>query len=61
MSSAVTGRRGQAGRLPCLPPYIKTPAAMEQFIDEYVVEANKEVERFNRELELQGQPDLFDP
>ncbi|KAG5848195.1 hypothetical protein ANANG_G00095880 [Anguilla anguilla] len=34
---------------------------MEQFIDEYVEEANKEVERFNRELELQGQPDLFDP
>ncbi|KAJ8281465.1 hypothetical protein GJAV_G00068000 [Gymnothorax javanicus] len=34
---------------------------MEQFIDEYVEEANKEIERFNRELELQGQPDLFDP
>ncbi|XP_061101320.1 uncharacterized protein C20orf194 homolog isoform X1 [Conger conger] len=34
---------------------------MEQFIDEYVEEANKEIERFNRELEQQGQPDLFDP
>ncbi|KAI1887390.1 hypothetical protein AGOR_G00189810 [Albula goreensis] len=34
---------------------------MEQFIDEYVEEANKEIERFNRELELQGQADLFDP
>ncbi|KAJ8336232.1 hypothetical protein SKAU_G00395750, partial [Synaphobranchus kaupii] len=34
---------------------------MEQFIDEYVEEANKEIERFNHELELQGQPDLFDP
>ncbi|XP_041928333.1 uncharacterized protein C20orf194 homolog isoform X3 [Alosa sapidissima] len=35
--------------------------SMEQFIDEYVQEANKEVERFNRELELQDQRDLFDP
>ncbi|KAJ8389510.1 hypothetical protein AAFF_G00119000 [Aldrovandia affinis] len=34
---------------------------MEQFIDEYVEEANKEIERFNRELELQGHADLFDP
>ncbi|KAG9343991.1 hypothetical protein JZ751_012467, partial [Albula glossodonta] len=31
---------------------------MEQFIDEYVEEVNKEIERFNRELELQGQADL---
>lgn len=34
---------------------------MDQFINEYIAEANKEIERFNRELELQGQPDLFDP
>ncbi|KAM8915794.1 dynein axonemal assembly factor 9 isoform 1-T1 [Spinachia spinachia] len=34
---------------------------MEEFIQEYLAEANKEVELFNRQLELQGQPDLFDP
>ncbi|KAL3049502.1 hypothetical protein OYC64_008870 [Pagothenia borchgrevinki] len=34
---------------------------MGEFIQEYITEANKEVEQFNRELELQGQPDLFDP
>uniref|UniRef100_A0A7N8XR81 Dynein axonemal assembly factor 9 n=1 Tax=Mastacembelus armatus TaxID=205130 RepID=A0A7N8XR81_9TELE len=34
---------------------------MEEFIEEYIVEANKEIELFNRQLELQGQPDLFDP
>ncbi|TNM96082.1 hypothetical protein fugu_017165, partial [Takifugu bimaculatus] len=27
----------------------------------YVAEANREVELFNRQLELRGQPDLFDP
>uniref|UniRef100_A0A7N6BNY8 Uncharacterized protein n=1 Tax=Anabas testudineus TaxID=64144 RepID=A0A7N6BNY8_ANATE len=34
---------------------------MEKFIEEYIAEANKEIELFNRQLELQGQPDLFDP
>ncbi|XP_040916742.1 uncharacterized protein C20orf194 homolog [Toxotes jaculatrix] len=34
---------------------------MEEFIKEYIAEANKEIELFNRHLELQGQPDLFDP
>ncbi|KAI3367399.1 hypothetical protein L3Q82_026260, partial [Scortum barcoo] len=34
---------------------------MEEFIKEYITEANKEIELFNRQLELQGQPDLFDP
>ncbi|TNN52005.1 hypothetical protein EYF80_037811 [Liparis tanakae] len=34
---------------------------MEDFIKEYLAEANTEVELFNRQLELQGQPDLFDP
>lgn len=34
---------------------------MEAFIAEYLAEANKGVELFNRQLELQGQPDLFDP
>ncbi|XP_066574446.1 dynein axonemal assembly factor 9 [Amia ocellicauda] len=34
---------------------------MEQFIDEYVNEANTEVERFNQELEQQRHTDLFDP
>ncbi|XP_070835102.1 dynein axonemal assembly factor 9 isoform X1 [Chaetodon trifascialis] len=34
---------------------------MEEFIKEYISEANKEIELFNRQLELQGQPDLFDP
>ncbi|CAG01268.1 unnamed protein product, partial [Tetraodon nigroviridis] len=33
---------------------------MEDFIGEYVAEANREVELFNRQLELQEQPDLFD-
>lgn len=34
---------------------------MEEFITEYIAEANKEIELFNRQLELQEQPDLFDP
>uniref|UniRef100_A0A3B4TB16 Dynein axonemal assembly factor 9 n=1 Tax=Seriola dumerili TaxID=41447 RepID=A0A3B4TB16_SERDU len=34
---------------------------MEDFIKAYIAEANKEIEIFNRQLELQGQPDLFDP
>ncbi|XP_015199322.2 dynein axonemal assembly factor 9 [Lepisosteus oculatus] len=34
---------------------------MEQFIDEYVEEVNKDIERYNRELEQQGYMDLFDP
>ncbi|XP_035465310.1 dynein axonemal assembly factor 9 isoform X4 [Scophthalmus maximus] len=34
---------------------------MEEFVNEYIAEANKEIELFNRQLELQGQPDLFDP
>lgn len=34
---------------------------MEDFITEYVAEANREVELFNRQLELQEQSDLFDP
>uniref|UniRef100_A0A3Q2CEU2 Uncharacterized protein n=2 Tax=Cyprinodon TaxID=28741 RepID=A0A3Q2CEU2_CYPVA len=35
---------------------------MEEFIKEYISEANKEIEQFNHqlELELQGQPDMFD-
>ncbi|TNM96078.1 hypothetical protein fugu_017161 [Takifugu bimaculatus] len=36
-------------------------ADMDDFIAEYVAEANREVELFNRQLELRGQPDLFDP
>lgn len=42
-------------------PYITVTADMEEFIEEYIAEANKEIELFNRQLELQGQPDLFDP
>uniref|UniRef100_A0A3B3ZBJ8 Uncharacterized protein n=1 Tax=Periophthalmus magnuspinnatus TaxID=409849 RepID=A0A3B3ZBJ8_9GOBI len=34
---------------------------MDQFIDEYIAEANKEIEYFNQELELHPLPDLFDP
>uniref|UniRef100_A0A8C6S667 Si:ch211-194c3.5 n=1 Tax=Neogobius melanostomus TaxID=47308 RepID=A0A8C6S667_9GOBI len=34
---------------------------IDQFIDEYIAEVNKEIERFNRELDLHRQPDLFDP
>ncbi|XP_047466426.1 uncharacterized protein C20orf194 homolog isoform X2 [Mugil cephalus] len=34
---------------------------MDEFIKEYIAEANKEIDRFNCQLELQGQPDLFDP
>uniref|UniRef100_A0A3Q0T459 Dynein axonemal assembly factor 9 n=1 Tax=Amphilophus citrinellus TaxID=61819 RepID=A0A3Q0T459_AMPCI len=34
---------------------------MDEFIKEYIAEANKEIEKFNCQLELQGQPDLFDP
>ena len=42
-------------------PYIAVAADMDEFIKEYIAEANKEIEQFNRQLELQGQPDLFDP
>ncbi|XP_041827868.1 uncharacterized protein C20orf194 homolog [Melanotaenia boesemani] len=34
---------------------------MDEFIKEYIAEANKEIEHFNRQLEAQEQPDLFDP
>uniref|UniRef100_A0A8C5F5I4 Dynein axonemal assembly factor 9 n=1 Tax=Gadus morhua TaxID=8049 RepID=A0A8C5F5I4_GADMO len=34
---------------------------MEQFIREYVCDANREIELFNSQLDLQTQPDLFDP
>ncbi|XP_070698185.1 dynein axonemal assembly factor 9 [Pempheris klunzingeri] len=34
---------------------------MDEFIKEYIIEANKDIELFNRQLDLQGQPDLFDP
>ncbi|MGH0152367.1 UNVERIFIED_CONTAM: hypothetical protein FKN15_031583 [Acipenser sinensis] len=34
---------------------------MEQFISEYVEEANREIERYNRELEQQRHVDLFEP
>uniref|UniRef100_A0A3P9B269 Dynein axonemal assembly factor 9 n=1 Tax=Maylandia zebra TaxID=106582 RepID=A0A3P9B269_9CICH len=33
----------------------------EEFIKEYIAEANKEIEQFNCQLESQGQPDLFEP
>lgn len=33
---------------------------IDQFIDEYITEVNKDIERFNRDLELHSQPDLFD-
>lgn len=34
---------------------------MDEFIREYVAEANQEIELFNRRLELQERADLFDP
>ncbi|XP_008314430.1 dynein axonemal assembly factor 9 [Cynoglossus semilaevis] len=34
---------------------------MEEFVKQYITEANKEIELFNRQLELQEQPDLFGP
>ncbi|KAK1175386.1 hypothetical protein AOXY_G28 [Acipenser oxyrinchus oxyrinchus] len=34
---------------------------MEQFIDEYVEEANREIERYNLDLEQQRHVDLFEP
>lgn len=40
---------------------IAVTADMEEFIKDYITEANKDIELFNRQLELQGQPDLFDP
>ncbi|XP_053701726.1 uncharacterized protein C20orf194 homolog isoform X1 [Synchiropus splendidus] len=33
---------------------------MDDLIEEYLTEANKEIELFNQQLELQDQPDLFD-
>ncbi|KAM9356171.1 dynein axonemal assembly factor 9 [Pholidichthys leucotaenia] len=34
---------------------------MDEFIKEYIAEVNKEIEQFNRQLEMQRQPDLFEP
>ncbi|XP_039607870.1 uncharacterized protein C20orf194 homolog [Polypterus senegalus] len=34
---------------------------MEQFIDEYVMQANLEIERYNQEVDQQNYVDLFDP
>ncbi|XP_069575652.1 dynein axonemal assembly factor 9 [Brachyistius frenatus] len=34
---------------------------MDEFIKEYIAEANQEIEHFNCQLELQAQRDLFDP
>ncbi|XP_076002757.1 dynein axonemal assembly factor 9 isoform X2 [Genypterus blacodes] len=34
---------------------------MNDFIKDYIAGANKEIELFNHQLELQGHPDLFDP
>lgn len=45
----------------CSFPYIAATLDMEEFIKEYIAEANKEIEQFNCQLELQGQPDLFEP
>lgn len=45
----------------CSFPYTAATLDMEEFIKEYIAEANKEIEQFNCQLELQGQPDLFDP
>lgn len=42
-------------------PYISVSADMEEFIKEYISEANEEIEQFNRQLELQEEPDLFGP
>lgn len=36
-------------------------ADMEDFIREYVAQANREAELFNHQLELQEQTDLFEP
>lgn len=45
----------------CSFPYIAATLDMEEFIKEYIAEANKEIEQFNCQLESQGQPDLFEP
>lgn len=42
-------------------PYIVALSVMEQFIDEYVEEANREIEQYNLELEQQRHVDLFEP
>ncbi|XP_056616452.1 uncharacterized protein C20orf194 homolog [Triplophysa dalaica] len=34
---------------------------MDQFIEEYVQEANKEIDRFNKEVDILPHADLFDP
>ncbi|XP_056151860.1 uncharacterized protein C20orf194 homolog isoform X2 [Lampris incognitus] len=34
---------------------------MDEFMTEYIAEANREIELYNHQLELQGHPDLFDP
>lgn len=33
---------------------------MDQFVEEYLQEANKEIERFNSEVDLCAPKDLFD-
>lgn len=35
-------------------------SVMDQFVEEYLQEANKEIERFNSEVDLYAPRDLFD-
>lgn len=35
-------------------------SVMDQFVEDYLQEANKEIERFNNEVELYTPRDLFD-
>lgn len=42
-------------------PHLLNPVpVMDQFMNDYVEEANREIERYNRELEQQEYQDLFE-
>lgn len=51
------------GRLPCPPCsglFLNEVPVMDQFMNDYVEEANREIEKYNRELEQQEYHDLFE-
>lgn len=40
--------------------FLNQTPVMDQFMNDYVEEANREIERYNRELEQQEYHDLFE-
>lgn len=52
------GRAPSSSRLGAL--FLNEMLVMDQFMNDYVEEANREIEKYNRELEQQEYHDLFE-